>query len=50
MKEIYHCTPNQLDGVDSYILDIHWDFLMSERKHEQKEQKRQEQKISRKTL
>jgi len=29
------------------MLDIHWDFLMNERKHEQIEAKRQEQKANR---
>jgi len=45
MKELYHCTQNELDKQDENILSLHFEMLMSERKYEFIQQKRQEQKI-----
>jgi len=47
MKEIYHCTPTELDKQEERILNMHYDFLMAERKHEYIESQREKQKIDR---
>lgn len=44
MKEVYHCSPHELDKVEEWRLNLDYSFLMSERKHEMLEQKRAEQK------
>jgi len=44
MKEIYHCTPTELDKQEERILNMHYDFLMAERKHEYIESQRAKQK------
>ena len=40
MKEIYRCTPEELERQDEHMLDLHYSFLMAERQHEIIEQKR----------
>jgi hypothetical protein len=44
MKEIYHCTPTELDKQDEKILNMHFEFLMAERKHDFIESQRAKQK------
>jgi len=44
MKEIYHCSPIELEKVPERQLNLHFAFLMSEREHEFIESKRAEQK------
>lgn len=45
-KEIYHCTPEQLDNVDEYTLQLHFAFYNAEKKEEDLQRKRAEQKSS----
>lgn len=44
MKEVYHCSPFELDEVEEWRLNLDYEFLMAERHHEMIEQKRAEQK------
>ena len=44
MKEVYHCSPAELDKVEERRLQLDYDFLMAERHHEIIEYKRAEQK------
>lgn len=44
IKELYHCSPYELDKVEERRLDLDYSFLMEERHHEYIEQKRAEQK------
>lgn len=44
MKEVYHCSPAELDNVEEWRLNLDYDFLMAERHHELIERKREEQK------
>jgi len=44
MKEIYHCSPKDLEDIPEWELDMHFAFLMAERKHDYIESKRAEQK------
>ena len=44
MKEVYHCSPVELDEVEEWRLNLDYDFLMAERHHEYLEAKRREQK------
>lgn len=44
IKELYHCSPKELDDVDDSLLDLHFSFLMAEREHEFIESKRNEQR------
>jgi len=44
IKELYHCTPSELDMQDTAITDLHFKILMLERKKEYIDSKRQEQK------
>ena len=44
MKEVYHCSPKELEKVPERELNLHFTFLMKEREHEFKESKRAEQK------
>lgn len=44
IKELYHCTPNQLDEVDEHTLHLHYMMLMLEREEEFLENKRNEQR------
>ena len=48
MKEIYHCSPAELDKVPERELNLHFAFLMAERKHEYIESKRAEQRSKQK--
>ena len=48
MKEIYHCTPSDIEMQDEHMLNLHYAFLMSERHHEMIEQKRAEQQAQQK--
>ena len=48
MKDIYHCSPVELDRVPERELNLHFAFLMAEREHEYKESKRAEQKAKQK--
>lgn len=48
MKEIYHCTPQEIEMQDENMLNLHYAFLMEERQHEIIEQKRAEQKAQQK--
>lgn len=43
-KEVYHCSPSDLDDVDENILNLHFAFLNAERQHEYIEQQRANQK------
>ena len=43
-KEVYHCSPIDLDDIEEWRLELDFDFLMAERHHEYIEHKRAEQK------
>lgn len=45
MKELYHCTPSELDEQEERILQLHFAMLMEERKQADIEEKREAQKI-----
>ena len=44
IKELYHCTPKELETQEVRILDLHFKYLMEERKFGELQQKKQEQK------
>jgi len=44
IKELYHCTPEELDRQDYTRLKLHFDIIMLERKKEYLDSKRAEQK------
>lgn len=44
MKEIYHCTPSELEKQDEHVLSMHYAMIMIEREEEFIEMKRKEQK------
>nr|DAS81085.1 MAG TPA: hypothetical protein [Bacteriophage sp.] len=48
IKELYHCTPKELEEVDEHILQLHYSMLMIERQEEYLENKRNEQRNSQK--
>ena len=48
MKEVYHCTPKELERVSEHELNLHFAFLMAEREHEFIEYKRSQQKAQQK--
>jgi len=48
IKELYHCTPTELDKQPERILNMHFEMLMEERKHEYIEAKRNEQRMNQK--
>ena len=50
IKELYHCSPKDLDECDENILNLHYSMLMKEREREFIEMKRQEQKSKNSTL
>lgn len=50
MKEIYHCTPSDLDKQEERLLQLHFEMLQEEKKHEYLEQKRAEQKAKMQSL
>ena len=43
MKEIYHCTPLELDEQDEQRLNLHFEILMLEKREEYLNNKRQQQ-------
>ena len=44
IKELYHCPPSQLEKEDSFITDLHYQFLMIENREISLKQIRHEQK------
>jgi len=46
MKEIYHCTPTELDKQSEYRTNLDFQLLMLERKKEYIDSKRQSQKAT----
>lgn len=50
IKELYHCSPKELDEQSEFILDLHFKMLQEERKNDYIEQKRAEQKAKMKSL
>lgn len=50
IKELYHCTPKELDEQDESVLQLQFTMLQKEREHEYIEQKRAEQKAKMKAL
>lgn len=50
IKELYHCTPKELDEQDESVLQLQFTMLQKEREHEYIEQKRAEQKAKMKNL
>ena len=44
MKELYHCTPSELEKQDEYRLNLDFAIIMMERKENMINQKRAEQK------
>jgi len=44
IKELYHCTPSELDEQDEYITNLHFKIMMLERKKQFIDNKRVEQK------
>lgn len=43
IKELYHCTPSELDEQEERVLAFHFQCLMQERKYENIESKKSEQ-------
>lgn len=43
VKELYHCTPSELDEQDSFITDLHIEFMGLEAKEQKLQEKRAEQ-------
>lgn len=50
IKELYHCTPKELDEQDESVLQLQFTMLQKEREHEYIEQKRAEQRAKMKSL
>ncbi len=50
IKELYHCTPSELDEQDETVLQLHFKMLQEEKRHEYIEQKRTEQKTKMQAL
>ncbi len=50
IKELYHCTPSELDNQNEHMLQLHYTMLMEERKweHIENERAKQRQKNSHK--
>lgn len=48
MKDVYHCSPKELEKVPERELNLHYAFLMAEREYELIESKRAEQKAQQK--
>lgn len=46
MKEIYHCSPSELDNQDEFVLQLHFEFYMAEREEEYYQSKRNEMRSS----
>lgn len=44
IKELYHCSPSELDNQEESILDLHYSMLMEERKREHIQNERAKQK------
>jgi len=44
IKELYHCTPSELDEQDEQVTKLHFEIIMLERKKEYLDSKRAEQK------
>lgn len=44
IKELYHCTPSELDEQDQNIVDLHLSFLGIQADESYKESKRAEQR------
>lgn len=44
MKELYHCTPSELDEQDENLLNLNYLMLMKEREWEKIESERAKQK------
>lgn len=44
IKELYHCTPSELDEQDTYKINLDFQILMLERKKQFIDSKRAEQK------
>jgi len=43
-KEVYHCSPDNLDNVEEKTLDLHFDFYQAEKKEEWLESQRLNQR------
>lgn len=41
-KEVYHCTPWDIDNQDEFVLQLHWDFYMAEKEEDYYKAKREE--------
>ena len=46
IKELYHCTPSELDGQDDFITSLHVEFIAIEAKESVLQQKRAEQRAN----
>ena len=46
IKELYHCTPSEIDNEEDRLLDLHFEFLMLERKNEKVLQEKEKQKAN----
>ena len=46
IKDLYHCSPTELDNQDENILNLHYDMMMQERQHEHIESERQKQRVN----
>ena len=44
IKELYHCTPSELDKQNEHTLQLHYNMLMEERKWEHIENERAKQR------
>jgi len=44
IKDLYHCSPTELDNQDDNILNLHYDMMMQERQHEHIEHEREKQR------
>ena len=50
IKELYHCSPWELDNVEENILDLHYEMLMKERERQHIEMEREKQRQNQKRL
>lgn len=50
IKELYHCSPSELEQQEEAMLDLHYSMLMEERKQEHIERERAKQKAEQKRL
>lgn len=50
IKELYHCSPSELEKEEEAVLDLHFRMIQEERKREYIQQQREQQKAKMKAL